>query len=177
MQPPSGKGKHKPTCIGNVCMTVKRWFKALLRTNGQARYRPALCIAVHAFTCKRKEQHATLLEPCANCSAASNPAKNGEINRDKWAEKIIWKKGDERRKKKTGCFLFLWGAVNFLKREKQKNTKEKGSWLSFKREGEQLLRSIWVEKGEGQCIFVGWFSSKERRQKLQKGEGVFWFDI
>ena len=85
MQPPSGKGKHKPTCIGNVCMTVKRWFKALLRTNGQARYRPALCIAVHAVhasTRKREQQHATLLKPCATCSAASNAAKNGEINRD-----------------------------------------------------------------------------------------------
>uniref|UniRef100_A0A5B6ZGY0 Putative B3 domain-containing transcription repressor VAL1-like n=1 Tax=Davidia involucrata TaxID=16924 RepID=A0A5B6ZGY0_DAVIN len=30
IQPPSGKGKHKSTCICNVCMTVKRRFKTLM---------------------------------------------------------------------------------------------------------------------------------------------------
>ncbi|KAL6978994.1 hypothetical protein U1Q18_020659 [Sarracenia purpurea var. burkii] len=30
IQPPSGKGKHKPTCICNVCLTVKRRFKTLM---------------------------------------------------------------------------------------------------------------------------------------------------
>ncbi|KAJ6407664.1 hypothetical protein OIU84_011034 [Salix udensis] len=30
MWPPSGKGKHKPTCTCNVCMTVKRRFKTLM---------------------------------------------------------------------------------------------------------------------------------------------------
>ncbi|KAJ8751292.1 hypothetical protein K2173_016474 [Erythroxylum novogranatense] len=30
IQPPSGKGKHKSTCMCNVCMTVKRRFKTLM---------------------------------------------------------------------------------------------------------------------------------------------------
>uniref|UniRef100_F6GUB3 B3 domain-containing transcription repressor VAL1 n=1 Tax=Vitis vinifera TaxID=29760 RepID=F6GUB3_VITVI len=30
IQPPSGKGKHKSTCICNVCMTVKRRFRTLM---------------------------------------------------------------------------------------------------------------------------------------------------
>ncbi|CAH2060025.1 unnamed protein product [Thlaspi arvense] len=31
IQPPSGKGRHKPTCGCNVCSTVKRRFKTLMR--------------------------------------------------------------------------------------------------------------------------------------------------
>ncbi|KAK2644578.1 hypothetical protein Ddye_019773 [Dipteronia dyeriana] len=30
IQPPSGKGKHKSTCVCNVCLTVKRRFKTLM---------------------------------------------------------------------------------------------------------------------------------------------------
>ncbi|XP_010542684.1 PREDICTED: B3 domain-containing transcription repressor VAL1-like [Tarenaya hassleriana] len=30
IQPPSGKGKHKPCCCCNVCMTVKRRFRTLM---------------------------------------------------------------------------------------------------------------------------------------------------
>lgn len=35
IQPPSGKGKHKPSCICNVCLTVKRRFKTLMMRRKQ----------------------------------------------------------------------------------------------------------------------------------------------
>ncbi|XP_018476649.1 B3 domain-containing transcription repressor VAL1 [Raphanus sativus] len=57
IQPPSGKGRHKPTCVCTVCSTVKRRFKTLMmRRKKRQLERDEIAAATEAYEESNKEQ-------------------------------------------------------------------------------------------------------------------------